>query len=106
MDFEQAQVWLRTGFTNGTGAGGSGPAVQVAEEPVLKAYNALIKSSLLPAVLATLYFTPTPTFTISPYQSLPLLSDLHRKVETLATTRQQIQEIQNLCGGKNKAGRV
>ncbi|BGP14444.1 hypothetical protein JCM10213_004566 [Rhodosporidiobolus nylandii] len=72
-----------------------------------QAYTSLVETSLLPAVLAALYLSPSGTAPpVCPPRSKPLLSALADTLLSWNDRRDRIEEVKRLRGGKVGKGRV
>jgi hypothetical protein len=68
-------------------------------DPTHQAYTSLVLTTLLPAVLSSLYLSPTP-IPLTPLRPLPYLSALAASFSAYGQRRERIAEIKRLRGGK------
>ena len=76
------------------------PVAETEKDPTHQAYSALLSTTLLPAVLSSLYLSPTPTLPVVPSTPRPLLSSYAASLAALGARKELIAEVKRLRGEK------
>lgn len=108
---EEAGEWLKTDkkpLTREIAAAISGETSveqeDEEEDGLHLAYSSLLRSTLLPAVLASVYLLPLPaSFKVTPSQSLPILREPVEGIRKMEETRARIQQIKKLRNGASSS---
>ncbi|GAA5925091.1 hypothetical protein JCM1841_005783 [Sporobolomyces salmonicolor] len=83
-----------------SGAGAAQDESSPAADPTVQAYSSLVETTLLPAVMAALYLSPSSPPRVVPDRSLPILSAVAAKFLGVAEKRDHIAQVKKMRGGK------
>ncbi|GAA5890629.1 hypothetical protein JCM5296_004321 [Sporobolomyces johnsonii] len=86
--------------SSGAGAGAAQDDAPPAADPTVQAYSSLVETTLLPAVMAALYLSPSSPPRVVPDPSLPILSAVAAKFLGVAEKRDRIAQVKRMRGGK------
>lgn len=98
LSSSEVEAWLANPSTSL-----SPPPPELSEpekDPTHQAYSALLSTTLLPAVLSSLYLSPSPPPPVVPTLSRPFLSAYAAYFASLGARRDRIAEVKRLRGGK------